>query len=78
MLAFSCEEDAVGKIGVLIPEIIDSMDYELMQGIHMQAKELGYDVLVFTDTFNAVDGTYQDEYIGGQENILRACSERLS
>ncbi|MBQ8725351.1 MAG: substrate-binding domain-containing protein [Oscillospiraceae bacterium] len=62
---------AVGRIGVLIPEIVASLDYELLYGIHAQAKKLGYDVLVFTDTFNAITEMYHTDYISGQENIYK-------
>ncbi|MBQ8298172.1 MAG: substrate-binding domain-containing protein [Ruminococcus sp.] len=56
---------AVGKIGVIIPEIFDSLDQELIQGIYMQAKELGYDVLIFCDTCNsAAEYSCYPEIIG--------------
>ncbi len=47
--------EAIGKIGVIIPELYDSLDLELMQGIHHHAKRLGYDVLIFTDACNKTD-----------------------
>lgn len=62
---------AVGKIGVIIPEIYDSLDQELIQGIHMQAKALGYDVLVFCDTCNAMEKYRQHPEIIGYENIYQ-------
>ena len=36
---------SIGKIGVLLPEIIDPLDYELLRGIHTEAAALGYDVI---------------------------------
>lgn len=62
---------AIGKIGVLVPEIVDSLDYELLHGIHKQAKELGYDVLVFTDTYNPMGDQSNDSYTNGLENIYQ-------
>lgn len=63
--------DAVGKIGLVIPEILDLLEHELVQGIHRQAKLLGYDVLVFTDTFNVTYNPNRDAYIEGLENIYQ-------
>ncbi len=62
---------AVGKIGVIIPDIYDSLEQELLQGIHMQAKALGYDVLVFCDTCNALAEYRQYPEIIGYENIYQ-------
>lgn len=63
--------NAVGKIGVIIPDIYDSQEQELIQGIHMQAKTLGYDVLVFCDTCNALAEYRQYPEIIGYENIYQ-------
>ena len=62
---------AVGKIGVIIPEIYDFLEQEVIQGIHMQAKALGYDVLVFTDTCNALQEYRNYPEIIGFENIYQ-------
>ena len=61
--------DAIGKIGVLLPEILDSLEYELLDGIHMHAKALGYDVLIFSDTYNAISDYHDMPYVYGLENI---------
>ncbi len=47
--------EAIGKIGVIIPEVLEVNDREMIQGIHTHAKELGYDVLIFTDACNKTD-----------------------
>lgn len=62
---------AIGKIGVIIPDIYDSLDQELIQGIHMQAQALGCDVLVFCDTCNALQEYRQYPEIIGFENIYQ-------
>ncbi len=63
--------DAIGKIGVLLPEILDSLEYELLDGIHMHAKALGYDVLIFSDTYNAISDYHDMPYVYGLENIYQ-------
>lgn len=32
--------DSIGKIGVLLPEIVDPLDYELLRGFHTEAAAL--------------------------------------
>lgn len=61
--------DSIGKIGVIIPEISDYLDYQMVDGIHKQAKELGYDIIIITAVFNAVPEYQYDNYIRGLENI---------
>lgn len=60
---------AIGKIGVIIPDVFDSLEQELIQGIYMYAKEIGYDVLVFCDTCNK-NSEYSDfPEVKGYRNI---------
>ncbi|MBQ8688478.1 MAG: substrate-binding domain-containing protein [Ruminococcus sp.] len=61
--------EAIGRIGVIIPQIIEQMEYELMYGIHDQAKKLGYDVLIFTDTYNPWKDDPENYYVRGLQNI---------
>lgn len=58
-----------GKIGLILPEIIDPLDYELLRGVHQQAQKLGLDVICFTGIFNSQIELQQDEYIYALENI---------
>ena len=60
---------AVGKIGVLMPEIADPLDYELLRGIRAQALKLGYDVMIYSGIYNSQTDTVHDEYSKGLENI---------
>jgi len=60
---------AIGKIGVIMPEIMDPLDYELLKGVRLQAELLGYDVIVFTGVFNSQLELQQGIYIDGLENI---------
>ncbi len=60
---------AIGKIGVIMPEILDPLDYELLKGVRLQAEILGYDVIVFTGVFNSQLELQQGIYIDGLENI---------
>lgn len=62
---------AIGKIGVIIPDIYDMLEQELIEGIYMQAKELGYDVLVFSDTCNAMPEYRHYPEIVGFYNIYQ-------
>ena len=43
----------IGKIGLCIPEITDSLDFEMIDGMFTQAQALGYDLLLFTGVYNA-------------------------
>lgn len=63
--------NAVGRIGVIIPDIYDSLEQELTEGIYVQAKSLGYDVLVFCDTCNPLPEYRHFPEIMGYENIYR-------
>lgn len=70
--------NAIGRIGVIMPEITDPLDYDLLRGVHSQAKALGYDVLVFTGIFNSHIELQQDAYVYGLENIYElVCKGRL-
>ena len=70
--------EAIGKIGVLMPEIADPLDYELLDGIYMQAKRIGYDVIVYTGIYNSQSEFQQDYYTDGLENIYSLiCQNRL-
>ena len=59
----------IGRIGVLVPEITDPLDYELLHGIQAQAFSLGYDVIVFSGIYNSQTEMQRDDYIKGLENI---------
>lgn len=60
---------AIGKIGVILPEITDPLEYDLLRGITEQAHAFGYDVLIFTDTFNTASEHHECNYIHSMENI---------
>lgn len=58
-----------GKIGVIIPAVLDHIDTELLDGIHTKASELGYDTLVFTNASKSQDYHPHTDYIIGEEKI---------
>ena len=62
--------DSIGKIGVLLPEIVDPLDYDLLRGIHTEAAALGYDVIVYCSIYNSQVELQQDAYTHGLENIF--------
>ncbi len=66
---------ARGFIGVTIPIVNNKLDNELLDGIHMQAKELGYDVVVFTNATNPEKSQPHTDYIEGEENIYRLAEQ---
>ncbi len=66
--------NAIGRIGVIMPEIIDPLNYELLGGIHDRAKQLDYDVLVFTGVFNSQPEFRYDSHMAGLENIYELVS----
>lgn len=70
---------AVGKIAVIIPKIVDMLDKELLNGIFHQASLLGYDVLVLTGTYNldtsltqALDNIYKLIYSPSISGVIFA------
>lgn len=67
--------DASGRIGVIMPEIIDPLDYEMLSGIQKQAVALGYDVIIYTEIFNSQSELQQDYYTEGLENIYSLISK---
>ena len=58
-----------GKIGFIMPEITDPLDYELLDGVYEQAKLIGYDVLVYTGVLNTMSSEKRSYYADGFENI---------
>ncbi len=67
--------NAFGKIGVIMPEIMDPLDYEMLRGIQKQAAELNYDVIIYTGIFNSQSELQQDYYTDGLENIYSLISK---
>lgn len=62
--------DSIGKTGVLRPEIVDPLDYDLLRGTHTEAAALGYDVIVYCSIYNSQVELQQDAYTHGLENIF--------
>ena len=61
--------NANGRFGLIVPEINSPLDYDFVEGAYLQAKELGYDLIVYTGVFNSMRGVQYDAYIAGLENI---------
>ncbi len=66
--------NAIGKIGVVMPIIRDELDSEFLHGIQNRAAQLGYDVIVFTNSSNAQMEFLHNEYVEGEFNIYRLLS----
>lgn len=58
-----------GKIGVIIPAVVESIEADLLNEIYNLAKESGYDVIVFTNSSNSIDAFMENDYIHGEEKI---------
>ena len=54
-----------GRIAVLIPAVYDALDKEFLTGVHTAAKQIGFDMLVFT----SVAAENADSYTSGENNI---------
>lgn len=67
--------DSIGKIGLIIPEIVDPLDYEMLDGVYAQAVKLGYDLIIYTGIFNSQAEFQQDYYTNGLENIYSLISK---
>ncbi len=57
------------KIGVIIPEITDSLDFALIEGMFSQARMLGYDLLLFNGIYNTHPSQGYNEYRRSLDNI---------
>lgn len=60
---------SVGRIGVIIPAVADSLESALLKEIYNQASRYGYDVIVFTNSSNSLDSFAENEYVYGEEKI---------
>ena len=54
--------NAEKKIGLIMPEITDPLDYELLEGVFEQARLIGCDVLIYTGVMNTMSGEKQSYY----------------
>lgn len=36
---------SIGRIGLIMPEIVDPLDYEMLDGAYAQTAKLGYDII---------------------------------
>lgn len=71
--------ESIGKIGIIMPEIVDPLDYEMLDGANAQAVKLGYDIILYTGIFNSQAELQQDYYTDGLENIYSLiCKSRLN
>ncbi len=68
-------DHAAGAIGVLIPEVVGALNDALLRGIHEAARALGYDVLIFTDTYNPVDEIDDTSTLNALHNIYQLAAE---
>jgi len=57
------------RLGIIMPELSDPLDYELLHGVFDTAKALLYDVFLYTGIYNSHMDLQQDSYIRGLENI---------
>ena len=66
------------RIGLIIPEIADPLDYELLDGIYRQAAALDCDVIVFTGILNSMPDSKPNSDTEGFENIYSLiCTAKL-
>ncbi len=52
---------AIGKIGLIMPDISDLLEYNLIEGVRSAANANGYNVIVLTGAFNSQQEFQQDE-----------------
>ncbi len=57
-----------------MPELVDPINYELLDGITQKAKGLGYDVLLFSGILNSQQELDYNDYVKGMENIYELLS----
>lgn len=61
--------DAIGRFGIIMPEINSPLDHEFIEGAYAQAQILGYDIVIYTGVFNSIRELRYDSYVSGLENI---------
>ncbi len=60
---------ARGRIGLIIPHIMDNLDVTLINSIHRTAAAHGYDTIVISGAVNYTDSQTEEPYCRGQTNI---------
>lgn len=60
---------AKGRIGLIIPHIMDNLDVALVNSIHRTAAAHGYDTILISGAVNYTDSQLKDLYCRGQNNI---------
>ena len=60
---------AKGRIGLIIPHIMDNLDVALVSSIHRTAAAHGYDTILISGAVNYTDSQLKDLYCRGQNNI---------
>lgn len=60
---------AIGRIGLIIPHIMDNLDVALINSIHRTAAAHGYDTIVISGAVNYTDSQREELYCKGQTNI---------
>ncbi len=60
---------AIGRIGLIIPHIMDNLDVALISSIHRTAAAHGYDTIIISAAVNYTDSQREDLYCKGQTNI---------
>lgn len=66
--------ESKGKIGVVIPAVVDSLESELLDEIYNIACKAGYDTIVFTNSSNSFDSFAENEYVNYEEKIYELLS----
>ncbi len=61
--------NSLGKIALIMPRILPSMDNELVNGVSDTIGRYGYDTVVITGIYNDKPGHFTDEYADGLDNI---------
>ncbi|HBB19334.1 MAG TPA: AraC family transcriptional regulator [Ruminococcus sp.] len=61
--------ESKGRIGLIVPHILYNPDAALVDIIHRQAMQYGYDTVVLTGVINYVDEMLEDTYAKGQTNL---------
>ena len=62
---------ALKRIGLVIPEMADPLDFELLRGIYSQAAALEADVIVLSGVLNPSADDLFDSYTVGFSNIYQ-------
>ncbi|MCR5142255.1 MAG: substrate-binding domain-containing protein [Ruminococcus sp.] len=61
--------DSVGRIGLIVPHLINNLDVELVEVVHKTVSRYGYDTVLISGIINFMNEMLDEDYSKGLSNI---------